>query len=288
MVMTLWRVAIDCLPPGLSSHLQYTMDVYQDPACRKRSLSLAHERIARLSSHRTGATILSLYRLNQPMPAGPDVLILSIKPEGIQGVCLVPDQRILACFDTRIGLYSQPTVPWRGSGPLPQGLSKAKPQWIYSLKTTYEGWLMGMSIPWYDGEGILSISIFDSVGLHILSLKNDGMSALHVQTIQSRRQSPKAQICLGTFRGLQSTWKSEGLERMTIMDASRLAALRYFAGVEDGTLSRKTTHVVVDLNPCPTTDPSTNEYCHVDEQSGIILFPIRGWSPVYHVLHLAE
>lgn len=147
---------------------------------------------------------------------------------------------------------------------------------------------MGMSTPWYNGEGILSISIFDGVGLHILSLEKDGLGIPHVQTLPLERQSPKAQICLGTFRGLQSTWKSQGLERMTIMDASGLAALRYFAGVKDGTLSRRPAHAVVDLNPCPTTSPSTNEYCHVDEQSGIILFPIRGWSPLYHVFRLAE
>lgn len=79
--MTLWRVTIDSIPPGLSSHLWHTMDVYQNAARRERSLSLAHEHIARLSMHRSGATIVSLYRLSQPMPVVPDVLMLTTKLE---------------------------------------------------------------------------------------------------------------------------------------------------------------------------------------------------------------
>lgn len=80
-VMTLWRVTIDELSPSLSSHLQCTIDVYQNPACRQRSLSLIHEHIARVSSHGTGATVLSLYSLDQPISGDPKVMILAIKPE---------------------------------------------------------------------------------------------------------------------------------------------------------------------------------------------------------------
>lgn len=147
---------------------------------------------------------------------------------------------------------------------------------------------MGMSKPWYNGNGALSISIFDNVGLHILSLKDDGRSIPHVQTIRPRQQSPKAQVCLGTFRGVQTTWKSQGLECMTLMDPSRLAALRYFVGVEDRSVCKETSGVFIDSNLHPTILPSSNEYCHVDEQSGIVLFPVGGWFPRYHVFRITE
>lgn len=96
---------------------------------------------------------------------------------------LLPDQRILAFFDSWVGLYSRPVFAWTGAGTLPTEISEEAPLWRYFLQAIEDGYLMGLSKPQVSAAGIASVLVYDKIGWHRVCVNLDGSSVPKVTII---------------------------------------------------------------------------------------------------------